>query len=136
MQGDILIPRRGDFSRYAYVDQQHDGWLCGTGCLLLRLQHTAVDNYFLAISLGTDAVQDYFRQSAVGSIMPNLNTKILEGMPVALPPLSEQQAIGQALRRVDHKAEMAENHRRSLDSLFNTLLQNLVTGRVRVGEEE
>src|ERR1017187_8144034 len=35
-EGDILISRRGEFSRYAYINSRYEGWLCGTGCLLVR----------------------------------------------------------------------------------------------------
>jgi type I restriction enzyme, S subunit len=36
-QGDVVFGRRGDLSRCSAVAQEQDGWLCGTGCLLVRL---------------------------------------------------------------------------------------------------
>ena len=35
--GDILLPRRGDLDRRAYVDDQNAGWLCGTGSIRIRV---------------------------------------------------------------------------------------------------
>jgi type I restriction enzyme, S subunit len=81
IEGDILVSRRGDFSRYSYITSQQAGWLCGTGCLLIRLHNLKVDNQFFAISIGTEGIQNYLMQAATGTIMPNLNTKILEGLP-------------------------------------------------------
>src|SRR5579885_2265983 len=52
VEGDILISRRGDFSRYSYITSKQAGWLCGTGCLLIRLNNPAIDNRFLSISIG------------------------------------------------------------------------------------
>ncbi len=96
-EGDILMSRRGDFSRYAYINPRHEGWMCGTGCLLIRLCHPDVDNRFVAASLSLETTQAYLKQSAVGSIMPNLNTRILGDVPVWLPPRKEQAAIVETL---------------------------------------
>ena len=34
--GDIIYSRRGDVERRALVRAEESGWLCGTGCLLVR----------------------------------------------------------------------------------------------------
>lgn len=130
--GDILISRRGDFSRYSYISHAHVGWICGTGCLLIRLQNHDVDNFFMSISMSTPPVQDYFRQNAVGSIMPNLNTKILEAMPLALPSLPEQLTIGEAINTCGTKIAALERETALLEELFRALLEELMTGRLRV----
>ncbi|HET9407000.1 MAG TPA: restriction endonuclease subunit S [Candidatus Sulfotelmatobacter sp.] len=96
-KGDILISRRGDFSRYSYIGDRQDGWLCGTGCLRIRLDSPEVDNRFLAVSFSLERVQSYLSQAAVGSIMPNLNTNILRDVPLVLPPVGEQRAMADAL---------------------------------------
>jgi len=71
MEGDVLISRRGDFSRYAYITSRQAGWLCGTGCLLIRIDNPRVDNQFFAISIGMEFIQNYLEYNATGTIMPN-----------------------------------------------------------------
>mgnify|MGYP001342073569 CR=1 FL=1 len=39
INGDILISRRGDFKRYSYITDHQSGWLCGTGCILIRVNN-------------------------------------------------------------------------------------------------
>lgn len=34
--GEIVIGRRGDMGRCAVVAQEHAGWLCGTGSMIVR----------------------------------------------------------------------------------------------------
>ena len=34
--GDIVFSRRGDVERHALITEREVGWICGTGCLLLR----------------------------------------------------------------------------------------------------
>src|SRR5690606_29917433 len=48
--GDIIFPRRGDISRYAHITEEYIGWLCGTGCLRIRLG-AGIDTRFLAYYL-------------------------------------------------------------------------------------
>src|SRR5207302_8950445 len=109
IEGDILMSRRGDFSRYSYITPRQAGWLCGTGCLLIRLNNSKLDNQFFAISIGTENVQRYLSYAAAGSIMPNLNTKILEGLPLALPPsLYEQREIANIFCTCDSKISSLE----------------------------
>ena len=35
--GDLVFARRGDIGRFALVDKSNEGWVCGTGCLKVRL---------------------------------------------------------------------------------------------------
>ncbi len=105
VEGDILVSRRGDFSRYSYITSEYSGWLCGTGCLLVRLNNPRVDNNYLSFLIGTESSQKYLAQNSVGSIMPNLNTKILQSLPVVLPPVPEQKAISHTLQAIQDAKE-------------------------------
>jgi type I restriction enzyme S subunit len=129
-EGDILISRRGDFSRFAYIGSKQAGWLCGTGCLLVRLSNPAIDNYFLAISMSLEPIQNYLKQAAVGSIMPNLNTRILSQMPVILPCIEEQRRITEVVRSCEAKIRALEEEEPLRHELFNAMLEELMSGRL------
>jgi len=90
--GDIVMGRRGELGRCAVVTEQEDGWLCGTGSLVLRL---SVVHYaeFLAVLISSPHVREYLVGSSVGATMQNLNQSILLGMSVGLPPIAEQRRI-------------------------------------------
>jgi type I restriction enzyme S subunit len=130
IQGDILISRRGDFSHYSYVTKKYSGWLCGTGCLLLRFNNPKLDNYFLSVLMGIRTSQDYLSQNSVGSIMPNLNTKILNSLRLMLPPLDEQCKIAEVLGTCDTRITALEQEIALLDELFKAMLEELMTGRL------
>ena len=51
---------------------------------------------------------------------------------IPLPPLSIQRQIGDMLSPIDEKIEAEENKKQSLEALFQTLLKNLMTGKIRV----
>jgi type I restriction enzyme, S subunit len=131
LRGDILVSRRGDFGRFAYIGADESGWFCGTGCMLIRLTNPAVDNYFLALSMSLESTQTYLRNAAVGSIMPNLNTTILSQMPVLVPAIEEQRQIAEVLRACEIKIRALESEIPLTDELFAAMLAELMSGRIR-----
>ena len=102
--GDIVYSRRGDIRRRVLIRGAQEGWLCGTGCLRVRIGRAA-DASYLAAYLGHPSVQAWIERHAVGATMPNLNTSILGNVPVALPPISEQQRIAAVLGALDDKID-------------------------------
>ena len=51
---------------------------------------------------------------------------------IPLPPLPTQQKIASMRSAIDEKIEAEENKKKALEDLFNTLLHNLMTARIRV----
>lgn len=98
--GDIVYSRRGDISQRALTRRGQTGWLCGTGCLLVR-PGQGVDPTWLSYWLATPWVHDWLRGHAVGATMQNLNTGILSALPVELPPIEEQRRISGVLGALD-----------------------------------
>ncbi len=90
--GDIVMGRRGEMGRCAVVSEHQDGWLCGTGSLILRLPENICPKY-LAMLIGSPYVRKYLARSAVGTTMRNLNQSILLRMSIAVPPIAEQKNI-------------------------------------------
>lgn len=79
--GDLLFSRRGDVSRFALIDSDSEGSLCGTGCFKARpnSQHSSK---FLAYFIQKESVKKWLEQNAVGQTMPNMNTEILGELPL------------------------------------------------------
>ncbi len=112
--GDDVFSRRGDVTRRAYIGPEEDGWLCGTGCLLVRLEHPRCDTRYLARYFGTHEIKNYLIQHAVGATMPNLNQGILASVPVRLPTIDEQLRVVEILSTYDG---LIENNRRRIELL-------------------
>lgn len=110
-EGDIVFSRRGDVTRRAYITRRESGWLCGTGCLLLRLNHPACDNRYLVRFLGLQGTREYLTQNAIGATMPNLNQGILSSVPVVLPPRDRQERIVDVISAYD---DLIENNRKRI----------------------
>jgi len=60
----------------------------------------------------------------------------LRTLPVPQIPLAEQRMISEALSAIDQKIEAEENKKKALEELFKTLLENLMTAKIRVKDLE
>lgn len=130
-EGDIVYSRRGDVKRRALVREHEAGWLCGTGCLRVRVG-TATRPLFMSYYLGEPEIQDWVARHAVGATMPNLNTSILGEVPVVLPPADVVDGVHERLAAMDRSTVQVTNENRTLADLRDTLLPQLVTGKLRV----
>src|SRR3989338_1290876 len=111
-KGDIVYGRRGDIGRQALVRDENIGWLCGTGCLKISLGDSPLISEFLHRYLSTKAVVSWIEGQAVGATMPNLNTGILERVPVFYPEdKTTQKKIAAILLAYD---ELIENNQRRI----------------------
>ena len=128
--GDVVYSRRGDVERHALVSQREHGWLCGTGCLLLRLGEGWASQAYLSEVLDLPVTREWIVRHAVGATMPNLNTSILGGVPILVPTDSILCAF-EALAGTLRKKQMAANAEGdSLAILRDALLPNLFSGEL------
>ncbi len=104
-KGDIVYGRRGDIGRQALVRQSSVGWLCGTGCLKIRLGNSEVDPEYLHRYLKLPEIIGWIEGQAIGATMPNLNTEILNRVPVCYPGRGEQRKIAAILTAYDDLIE-------------------------------
>ena len=132
LPNDIVFSRRGDLSRAAGIGEREAGWVCGTGCFLLRVSPDAIDSTWLANVYRHHHVQRQVETNAVGSTMPSLNNAVMENLIIAFPKADEQQEI---MRRCDAAADgiaSTFDQLAKMRALKRGLMQDLLTGNRRV----
>jgi type I restriction enzyme S subunit len=122
--GDIVYSRRGDVEKRALIGHREDGWLCGTGCLRVRLGENGVNPQYASYYLGHPVVREWIVRHAHGATMPNLNTAILSACPFLIPPLSEQRAIAHILGTLDDKIELNRRMNATLEAMARALFRS------------
>ena len=122
--GDIVYSRRGDVERRALIGHHEDGWLCGTGCLRVRLGENGVDPQYASYYLGHPVVREWIVRHAHGATMPNLNTAILSACPFLIPPVSEQRTIAHVLGTLDDKIELNRRMNATLEAMARALFKS------------
>lgn len=124
--GDILFARRGvQATGYsAIVEVRHEGWLCGTGAILLRLKSPDIDPTFMSFVLADQTSIDWLKAHAVGAVMPNLNESVLRMFPFRLPPIKLQKRIASILGALDDKIELNRQTSETLQATVKALFQS------------
>ena len=132
LPNDIVFSRSGDLSRAAGIGEREAGWICGTGCFLLRVSPDAIESTWLANVYRHHLVQRQVETNAVGSTMPSLNNAVMENLIIAFPKAEEQQEI---MRRCGAAADGIAStlgQLAKMRALKRGLMRDLLTGDRRV----
>ena len=122
--GDIIFSRRGEVDKCAVVTDREVNWLCGTGCLLARVDPKIADPRYIGYHISLPETREWLRQNAVGLVMPNLNTGILERIPIHAPDRQEQLAIADLLASLDAKIDLNRQMAATLEDMARALFKS------------
>ncbi|GBC92424.1 Type-1 restriction enzyme EcoKI specificity protein [bacterium HR15] len=134
--GDILVCEGGEIGRTAMWEDQLP--LCLYQNHLHRLRSLREDVFPLFYMYWMQAAWTLLAlYGGLGNktTIPNLSQSRLAAFPIPLPPLPEQREIARILRTVDQRIEAEEASVRALETLFKTLLHELMTAKRRLPRE-
>ena len=122
--GDIIYSRRGDIEKCAFISQNEEGWLCGTGCLRIRINPEKANPHFIAYQLSTKESKSWIVGNAVGTTMLNLNTGILKELPLFIPNKQTQDSVVFVLKSLDDKIEVNKRINDNLEQQAQALFKS------------
>jgi type I restriction enzyme S subunit len=92
-----------------------------------------IDRFFLFYVLKFSKFRDKIISSMIGTTGRQRATRdSVEKLEIPLPPLEEQQKIGEILSEVDKRLELERNEKARLERIKRGLMDLLLTGKVRV----
>lgn len=130
-EGDIAWARRGDVTRFAVIDHESAGALCGTGCFLIRPPDPGAASW-LHTWLKTPSVASYLLVSAVGGTMDNLNAGILGAISVAIPPPAVIDDLSQLGRSTESHQQALKKEIAFLKEVRSAVLSSLLAGKHQI----
>jgi type I restriction enzyme S subunit len=104
----------------------HDGFV------VFKNLSCKVDRHFLYYLI-TFKEKEIAKLGQIGT-QGNLNSKIVSDFRIPLPPLSEQKRIAEILSQIDQAIEKEEKYKQKLERLKKGLMEDLLTGKVRVNK--
>jgi len=107
----IVLPRRGEITKRAFIRAEQEGWICGTGCLKIELVGKELVPEFLYYFMEQDHVVKWLLQHAVGTTMLNLSAGIVSALPITYPNIGTQHEIASILISYD---DLTQNNRRRM----------------------
>lgn len=136
-EGDFILSNSMSFGR-PYIMRTsgciHDGWL------VLKDKSGLFDQDYLYYFLGSNTTYKQFDKLAAGSTVRNLNTEVVRGVKVILPPLPEQKRIvailDEAFEGIDRAIANTEKNLANARELFESYLNAIFTQKGEGWEEK
>ncbi|HET6514339.1 MAG TPA: restriction endonuclease subunit S [Thermodesulfovibrionales bacterium] len=131
-EGDIIVVRSGAYTGdIGLITKEWEGAVAGYD--LVVTPSSRVNSIFLTNYLLSNIIQKgYFASLRERSAQPHLNSLQVEETPIALPPIPEQKKIAEVLSSTHTEIKQEEVQKTYFKSLKKSLMQVLLTGRVRV----
>jgi len=126
---DVIMIWDGSYSGHVFTG--FDGILASTMIKIMPI--IELNKKFLYYYLMVNF--EKFRSTTVGTGIPHVNKKVFEEFPISVPPLHEQVRIAGILSTVDRAIEVVDAGVARLEGLKKALMRELLTGRIRVREE-
>lgn len=127
--GDFLLSNSMSFGRPYILKVEgciHDGWL------VLQQYKESFDTEFLYYLLSSKLVLDQYKSKAAGSSVLNLNKELVSNIFLSFPSLTEQTRIATILSDMDNEIESLEKQLGKAQQIKQGMMQELLTGRVRL----
>lgn len=115
--GDFLLSNSMSFGRPYILKIDgciHDGWL------VLRDNDGIFDKRFLYYYLSSPSTYQKFKNMAVGGVVNNLNSEMVRGVTVPVPPMDEQMDIVTTLDKVSELIALRKEQLAKLDQLVKS----------------
>jgi len=126
-KGSILVSVRAPIGDLNFANSQ---CCIGRGLASIEANGFIVDNIFLWYSI------HYFINELIkigqGSTFDAIGRNELRNLCISLPPLPEQHRIASILSQIDEVIEKEERYKEKLERIKQGLMQDLLTGKVRV----
>ncbi len=132
---DIVLTTRGTVGNLAYYtdDINYSNIRINSGMIILRNKNSKINTDFLYLLLRSSIFESQVLLTVFGSAQPQLTVKEMEKFLVVYPKAEkEQKQITNILIRQDKKIETEEKNLAKLKALKKGLMNDLLSGKVRV----
>lgn len=129
---DILLTKDGTLGRVALVTEPN---CCINQSVAVITPNERVIPKFLLYLLASPAYQQEMLDKAGGSTIKHIYITVIDKMLIAVPSLEEQEKLVGILDSVFCKLELVEQKLNKLKAMKKALMQDLLTGKVRVKVE-
>ena len=137
IDGDILISGvRPNLKAFVIYERPNDeNWICSTGFYVLTAKEDE-SNKFYFYQILSEIGEKQFHSYVAGSNYPAIGDGDIKNMKLLRPQYDEQLQIAEKIGKVSKSNELKQSKIRTLQRLKKSLMQNLLTGKVRLDVEK
>ena len=131
-KGDLLVARTGaTFGKTAFFDKKYSA-IFASYLIRLNLINTDIfPKYYWFFSQS----KLYWNQAynfVAGGTQPQFNSNVIKQIKIPCPSVPEQKKIADILTKMDQKIQTHKKKKSKFKELFKTMLNKLMTGKIRV----
>ena len=132
--GDIVITTRGTVGNVSLFREvsPFKAVRINSGMAILRNKNKGIDTNYLYAVLRSEMISSQIKKQVSGSAQPQLTVRLLKDLLIAIPSQQEQLEIARVIGRMDYRRDIQKQRLSAVKSLKKALMQDLLTGRVRV----
>lgn len=136
--GDVLMSTvRPNLMAHLFFQEQVSNAVCSTGFAVLRAKEDLSVPYFLFSQLFSEGVNDQIDKILSGSNYPAINRRDVKLIEISCPPyVEEQRAVVTVLSDMDTEIAALEQRRDKTIVIKQGMMQQLLTGKVRLLKSE
>ncbi|WMS86706.1 restriction endonuclease subunit S [Pleionea litopenaei] len=129
-EGDLVISIVGTLGKVLKVPKQLEGGNISRAFAVIGVR--GHDTEFIKQYLSSDYIQEWLTNTASGNAQKVLNIAAIKKLRLSLPSLKEQQKVASVLINAEKEVEFFEKQLESLKNEKKALMQQLLTGKIRV----
>jgi len=131
LENDLIISKDGTIGRLGFVNNL-PGPATINGTMMLIRPNSNLYSKFVYYYLEGDKFSELVNEKVSGSSVPHIFQRDMVEFSVDCPPLTEQMKIASILTSMDKNIEEKQHKLTQTQSLKKSLMQDLLTGKVRV----
>ena len=116
-KGDFILSNSMSFGKPYILGVDgciHDGWL------VIHDEKEVFDKSYLYYYLSSPTLYGEFKRLAVGGVVNNLNSKLVRGVKVVIPPIDLQQQFASKIEAVEQQKELIKQSIKEVETLFSS----------------
>jgi len=129
-KGDILMSMIGTIGNAVLIDFEPDFSIKNVA--LIKPKSRIIYPLYLIQLLYSDTYQEYISSKLDGGIQKFISLGVLRSLEVPFPNVETQVHIAQVLTDIDYEIETLQNKLAKYKQLKQGLMQNLLTGKIRL----
>jgi len=133
-ENDVIFATiRPTMKRIAFIGAEFDDEVCSTAFCVLRANEKFLPKYLYYV-VQTENFIDQLARKETGASYPAVTDHQLKENLIPQPNQKEQTQIAEILDTIDQKIQHHKHKKTLLEELFNVLLHQLMTGKLRVDD--
>ncbi len=130
--GDIVINSIGTHLGAASIFDDEEGRYISQHVVLIKPDSKKINPKFLAIALNSRYVQDYYKSSISGTVIPSLNISKIKSTPIPLPEISIQNQIVKRIEYIQKDIRTTKQDLLLLEKSWQHSVDNLSIGEIEL----